>query len=78
MFRIVRRWALALTVAVALAFAVAAGVHGSVAQAAVACRCKALALNNRMHRWLVESGTMHCDRCGPRRPFSAWRLLSGW
>lgn len=37
-----------------------------------------LRLNDRLHRWLVESGVMHCKRCGPPRPLDVARLLRGW
>ncbi|MFI5403500.1 MAG: hypothetical protein ACHQ1G_11225 [Planctomycetota bacterium] len=59
-----------------VAVLVVIGVPGSKDLPAAAGR-KARALNSTLHRWLVESGTMRCDRCGPPRKLDVWKLLRG-
>ncbi len=34
-------------------------------------------LNHRLHEWLVESGTLACEKCGSPRELDLGRLLRG-
>ncbi len=65
----------------AVATVVLLGLAAGVAlcpDAATAAHREARALNGRLHRWLVQSGAMRCDACGPPRKFDVCRFLRGW